>query len=131
MDPFTAAIVAAVTAGLTQGATAVGKTVLLDGYQRLKAVLAERFGQGSEVVAAVRGVEERPDSPARRAVLEEEAQRSGAAADEELLGVARDLLARFQQDPDVAASVQQAVGSYIAQADRHGHAEVNVNRPEG
>lgn len=100
---------------------------MVDGYERLKALLARRFGDRSEVVQAVQGLEARPDSPARRDLVVEEVERSGAGNDEELLAAARDLLARIQEDPVRSASVQQAIGSYIAQADRQSHAEVNVN----
>lgn len=127
MDPLSAAIIAAVTAGLVKGAGEVSQKVLVDGYQRLKSLLARRFGDRSEVVQAVQDLEARPDSAARRDVVVEEVQRSGAGSDEELLAAARDLLARIQEDPAHSSSVQQAIGSYIAQADRQGHAEVNVN----
>jgi hypothetical protein len=127
MDPLSAAIIAAVAAGLVKGAGEVSQKVLVDGYERLKALLGRRFGDRSEVVQAVQGLEARPDSPARRNLVVEEVQLSGASNDEELLTVARDLLARIQEDPGPRASVQQAIGSYIAQADRQSHAEVNVN----
>jgi hypothetical protein len=127
MDPLSAAIIAAVMAGLAKGAGEVSQKVLVDGYGRLKALLARRFGDRSEVVQAVQGLEARPDSAARRDLVVEEVQRSGAGNDEELLTAARDLLARIQEDPARSASVQQAIGSYIAQADRQSHAEVKVN----
>ena len=127
MDPLSAAIIAAVVAGLAKGAGDVAQKVLVDGYQRLKSLLARRFGDRSEVVEAVQGLEARPDSAARRDLVVEEVQRSGAGSDEELLAAARDLLARIQEDPARSASVQQAIGSYIAQADRQSHAEVKVN----
>jgi hypothetical protein len=127
MDPLSAAIIAAVTAGLAKGAGEVSQKVLVDGYNRLKALLSRRFGDRSKVVEAVQGLEERPDSVSRRGVVVEEVQHSGAGSDEELLKAARELLARIQEDPERGASVQQAIGSYIAQADRQSHAEVNVN----
>jgi hypothetical protein len=127
MDPVSAAIIAAITAGLVKGAGEVNQKVLVDGYERLKALLARRFGDRSEVVQAVQGLEARPDSAARRDLVVEEVQHSGASNDEELLTAARDLLARIQEDTGRSASVQQAIGSYIAQADRQSHAEVNVN----
>lgn len=130
MDPVSAAIIAAVMAGLVTGAGDVGQKVLVEGYKRLKGLLARRFGDRSEVVQAVDGLEARPDSAARRDLVVEEVQRSGAGSDEELLTVARDLLARIQENPGVSSSVQQAIGSYIAQADRQSHAEVNVNTRE-
>jgi hypothetical protein len=130
MDPLSAAIVAAVAAGLIKGVGDVTQKVLVDGYERLKGLLARRFGDNSEVVEAVRGLEAHPDSAARRDLVVEEVHRSGADADEELVAAARDLLVRIQADPGVGSSVQQAIGSYIAQADRQSHAAVNVNTPK-
>ncbi|MER7496366.1 hypothetical protein ABT033_27675 [Streptomyces pharetrae] len=130
MDPVSAAIVGAVAAGLLQGAGDISQQALVDGYWRLKNLLVGRFGDRSDLVQAVEAVETRPESAARREVLAEEVGRSGADRDDEITAAARDLLARLQQDSAVASSVQQAIGSYIAQADRHGHAEVNVNDPK-
>jgi len=127
MDPISAAIIAAVAAGLAKGAGDIAQKVLVDGYQGLKNLLARRFGDRSDVVQAVEGLEARPDSAARRDLVVEEVQRSGASNDDELLTAAQDLLARIQEDPVRSSSVQQAIGSYIAQADRQSHAEVNVN----
>jgi hypothetical protein len=130
MDPISAAIIGAVAAGLLQGVGDVSQQALVDGYRRLKTLLTGRLGDRSEVVQAVEAVETHPESAAWRAVLAEEVGRSGADRDDEITAAARDLLDRLRQDPAVAASVQQAIGSYIAQADRHGHAEVNVNTPK-
>ena len=46
---LTAALVAAVTAGLAKGAGEVAQKVLVDGYARLKGLLARRFGDKSEI----------------------------------------------------------------------------------
>jgi hypothetical protein len=127
MDPISAAIIAAVTAGLVKGTGDVGQKVLVDAYERLKSLLVRRFGARSEIVQAVQGFETRPESAARKELLVEEMQRSGADQEPEVLTAARDLLARIQEEPGRRSSVQQAIGSYIAQADRQSHAEVNVN----
>jgi hypothetical protein len=130
VDPLSAAIIAAVTAGLAKGAGQVAQKVLMDGYQRLKDLLARRFGAGSDVVSAVQGLETRPDSAARRELVIEEIHRSRADADEELVVAARELLTRMQNDSTLGTTAMQAIGSYIAQADRQSHAEVNVNTPK-
>jgi len=127
MDPISAAIIAAVTAGLVKGAGDVSQKVLVDAYEALKGLLTRRFGDRSEVAQAVQGFEARPESVARKELVVEEMRRSGAEQDPELLRAARDFLARLQENPGTRSSVQQAIGSYIAQADRHSHAEVNVN----
>ena len=51
MDPISAAIIAAVTAGLVKGAGDVGQKVLVDAYEGLKNLLVRRFGHRSEVAA--------------------------------------------------------------------------------
>lgn len=130
MDPISLAIVAAVAAGLAKGAGDVGQSVIVDGYRQLKSLLARRFGGHSQVVQAVDAVESRPESAARRGVLTEEIANSGADRDPEIVDLAQDLLDRIQRDAAPGSSVQMAFGSYIAQADRHGHAEVNVNTPK-
>ncbi len=127
MDPISAAIIAAVSAGLVKGAGDVGQKVLIDAYERLKSSLARRFGHESDIVQAVHGLEAHPDSAGRREVVVEEVHRSGADSEEELLTTARELLARIQEVAALSSSVQQAIGSYIAQADRQSHAHVDVN----
>jgi hypothetical protein len=127
MDPLSTAIIAAVTAGLVKGIGEVGQTTLVDAYKRLKGLMLQRFGDKSDVVQAIQGLEARPDSAARKELLVEEITRSGADRQVELLAAARDLLAHLPKDATVGNSVQQAIGHHLAQADRQSHAEVNVN----
>ena len=54
MDPITAAVVAAVSAGAIGGLTEVGKTALTDAYARLKALLVRKFGNWKTVTTAKR-----------------------------------------------------------------------------
>ena len=131
MDPVTAAIVAAIAAGLAKGVGSLGENLISDAYTGLKGLLRRRFGGDSGVARAVDELEARPESDARKQVLAEEVRASGADRDDELLQAAKDLLERLQAQPGGAAHVQQAVGNYIAQADRSGHAEVRVNQPPG
>jgi hypothetical protein len=72
MDPITAAIVAAISAGAIGGLTEVSKTALTDAYGKLKALLVKKFGKESDVVQAVEQVEAKPTSQARMALLSEE-----------------------------------------------------------
>ncbi|MGJ6962043.1 hypothetical protein ACSDR0_09025 [Streptosporangium sp. G11] len=129
MDPITAAIVAAVAAGLSSGVRNAGENLLSDSYQALKGLLKRKFGAESKVARAVDELEERPDSAPRKDVLAEEVEASGAGADAEVVAAARRLLDHLRAQPGGEAHVQHAVGSYIAQADRSGRAEVRVNQP--
>jgi hypothetical protein len=72
MDPITAAIVAAASAGAISGLTEASKTAITDAYSKLKALLTKKFGGESDVVHAVNEVEAKPDSAGRKATLQEE-----------------------------------------------------------
>ena len=130
MDPITAAIVAALAAGATAGLTDTAKQAVADAFGGLKGLLQHRFGAGSEVAKAVEGLEARPASDARKALLQEEVKAAGADHDAELLKAAQAVLNSLQAQPGGAAVVQQATGSNIAQAAGGSTASVNVNTPK-
>jgi hypothetical protein len=127
MDPITAAILAALTAG---GGTVAGHA-LVDAYNGLKSTLKRKFGDDSEVVKAVDIVEEEPKSEWRQGMLKEKMERAGADQDPEVRKAAQELLDRVKQQPDGEKYVQQyARGTGIAQAEGGSTATVgNVNQP--
>jgi hypothetical protein len=129
MDPITAAIVAAVSAGAIEGLTEVGKTALTDAYGKLKALLTKKFGKESEVVQAVEQVEAKPASDARQALLAEEVSAVKADQYNELRELAQALQQVLQSSTDTTGHHQTATGNYIAQADRGSSASVNIGRP--
>lgn len=126
MDPVTAAILAAVAAGLAKGAGEAATKAVADAYQGLKSLLRSRFGGRSSVVKAVEDLEARPESKARQEVVREEVEAAGAHADADVVAAAQVLLEHIREMPGGETHVQQAIGNYIAQADRGGHAEVRV-----
>lgn len=128
MDPITAAIVAAASAGVISGLTEVSKTAITDAYSKLKALLTKKFGGESDVVHAVNEVEDKPDSAGRKATLQEEVAAVKADQDQEVLHAAQALLQLLQASPEGGQHVQMATGSYIAQADRGSSASVNIGR---
>jgi hypothetical protein len=128
MDPITTAILAAVSAGAIGGLTEVSKTAIADTYRKLKALLTKKFGEKSEVVQAVSGVETKPDSPGRKTTLQEELAAVKADQDPDLLYTAQALLQLMQTTYEGAQHIQTATGSYIAQADRGSNASVNIGR---
>jgi hypothetical protein len=131
VDPITfTAIVAALSAGVATGVGKVVESAVVDAYQGLKATLRRRFGDDSDVVEAVDKLEQKPDSEARKALLQEEVEAAGVDRDPEVRKAAQDLLDRVEAQPSGEQHVQYARGSYIAQADRGSTAEVRVNRPE-
>jgi len=127
MDPITAAILAALTAG----GGAVAGHAMVDAYDGLKSALKRKFGDDSEVVKAVDTVEEEPKSEWRQGMLKEKVERTGADQDPEIRKAAQELLDRVKQQPDGEKYVQQyARGTGIAQAEGGSTATVgNVNQP--
>ena len=132
MDPVSAAIIAALVAGLAGGVKQTASQAVSDGYNSLKALLRKKFAT-HRVVSAVDDLEAQPESHGRQEVLQEEMQSSGAATDPEVLAAAQSLLDQIKTVPGGDQHVQNAVGSYIAQADRGGRANVRVgtgSRPQ-
>jgi hypothetical protein len=130
MDPITAAIVAAVSAGALGGLTEVSKTALADSYGKLKALLVKKFGQQSDMVQAVAQLEAKPASQARQELLGEEVAAVSADHDADLLQVAQAVLQALQSSSAHAGHIQTATGNYIAQADRGSSASVHLGTPE-
>jgi hypothetical protein len=129
MDPFSAAIIAALTAGVLSGFTDTSKKLITDAYAGLKSLLIKKFGDQSSLVQSVTNLEAKPESPNRQRVLQEEVQAAKADQDPDLLQAAHALLEQIKAQPGGEQHIQNAIGSYIAQADHGSTATVNVNRP--
>ncbi|MEI8305691.1 MAG: hypothetical protein WCF99_01380 [Chloroflexales bacterium] len=130
MDPVTGAIVAALAAGVASSAGEVGKKIVVDAYDALKAAIRQKLGIESEVAKAVDALEKKPDSEGRKATLREEVETTQLHKDPEVLKLAETLLEQVKAQPGGAQIVQQATGSYIAQAAQGSTASVNVDRSE-
>ncbi len=126
MDPITAALIAAISAGVMSGLTETSKIAMRDAYLRLKGLLAKKFGNTSDIIHAVEQVESKPDSAGRKATLEEELVAVKAEQDPEILHAAQILLQMFQTEPGAGQHIQQATGHSIAQADRGSSATVSI-----
>lgn len=100
MDPISAAIIAAVATGLAAPPIA-------DAYQALKRLLTHHFGSDSGIVMAVNTLEEKPDSGARRNMVQEEVSAADATMRPEILAAAQELLAQVKaaggETPAIAA----------------------------
>ncbi|MFE3100532.1 hypothetical protein [Nocardia tengchongensis] len=92
----------AIAVGAVAGLGDTAKQAVADAYQKIKSLVAMRYGQLS-----VESLEQQPDSAARRAVLVEDLQRAGADGDAELLAAAQALLSAVRAH-ETAAGV--AVG---------------------
>ncbi len=130
MEPIATVILSALVAGAAAGVGEVGKRLVVDGYEALKAALTARFGADSELADAVAGLEKHPDSDGRKQTLHEEIVAAKADADPELVELARALLDQIESQPGGAQHIQNAVGNYIAQADRGATATVTVTRKD-
>ena len=106
MDTITTAIVAAISAGVTK----VGEQVISDAYNKLKELLAKKFGTKSKVVKAVKELEGNPKSTARKEVVREEVAAAKADQDQELLQIAQSLLKSLKALPGGAQIIQTATG---------------------
>jgi len=121
MDPITAAIVTAASAGILSGLTEAGKTAVTDAYNKLKMLLVKKFGGESEVIHAVNEVEAKPDSAGRKAMLQVEITAVKADQDPEVLRLAQALLAQVSTQPAGKEFVQKAMGDYNIQVQGSGN----------
>jgi hypothetical protein len=129
MDPITAAIIAALTAGAASGVTEVATKAISDGYSGLKSLIIKKFGSKSDVTEAIEKLHAKPESPGRQQTLAEELKATNASADPELMGAAQSLLELIKALPQGDQHIQNAVGSGIAQADRGSTASVSFAAP--
>ncbi len=112
MDPITGAIISALSAGVAGGVTDVGKKVIVDAYNALKASIKKKQGEDSDVVEAVEKLEEKPESEGRQTMLAEEVADAKLTKDKILVKQAQELIAVLKE----SAAGQQALGKYNIQA---------------
>lgn len=119
MDPITIAITTAL-ANLSQD-------LIKDAYLAFKTALQNKYGTSSELAAAVDKLEQKPESPARQAMLQEEVASSGAAQDENLLQLANALIEQLRELSGGKVDIRQNVK---IKGDRNivtGQGDVTVN----
>jgi len=134
MDPVTSAIIAALTAGVLSSTKDVAGKAIVDAYEGLKTLIARKFGDDSQVAKAVKNIEEKPDSKSRVGQLEEEIAAANVNNDPEIQQAAKILLEQIGRTQGNEQHIQEAIGNYIAQADRGSNASVNINasdKPKG
>ena len=91
MEPVSM-IVAALVAGAVAATKDVATQAVKDGYEGFKNLVVRKFGGKTDVADALEGVEKRPDSEARQAVLKEELENAQAGQDAEVVQQAQALL---------------------------------------
>lgn len=97
MDAVTL-IVSAVMAGLTTAATDVTKTAVKDTYEVFMNRLKNKVEGNEDAQEALAGVENKPESEARQAVLKEELAEADVERDEELIRLAQRFLAQIDKE---------------------------------
>jgi hypothetical protein len=127
MDPITSSIVVALTTGVTASAGKLGQEVILDAYTALKNLLKKKFGDQSDVVKSVESLEAKPESAGRQETLKEEIASAKVDQDPEICKASQTLIDQIRQESYGEQHIQQAIGSYIAQADRSSTSTVNIN----
>lgn len=129
-DPVTAAVLAAISAMALTGGNEVAKRAVGDAYEALKGLLKRKLG-GGEAVEAVEKLEKSPESAGRKQIVSEELAAAKVDDDAELVAAAEQVMMKVRElEPGQRQHVMQAVGSYIAQADRGGIAKVTINRKD-
>jgi len=129
MDPITGAIIAALAAGVVTGATEIGKKLLVDTYDALKAALKKKFGEDSDLVEAVDKLEQKRDSAGWKEEVEKQVQATKSNQDPELAKLAQALLDALKATDEG----QQAIAKYniqnsqIGVAGDHAHVEGGIH----
>ena len=129
MDPITTAIIAALSAGVAKSAGKLGEKVIVEAYEALKAAIRNKLGIDSDAAKAVNALEAKPESDDRKGTLSEELTAAKADQDSDILAAAQSLLDKLKAQPGGEQIIQQATGSYIAQASQGSTASVSVNQP--
>ena len=123
MDPITLILTA-----LGAGAQSVVSDVIKDTYTGLKTLIQRKFAGKPSAEVALTEHETDPQTwqaPLKKALVQEHVEQ-----DTEIIRAAQALLDQINQQPHGAQHIQQAIGNYIAQADRNSTASVNVNVPK-
>ena len=130
MDPITGAIVAAFASGALGGATEVGKKVIVDAYEALKAAIKQKYGEDSKIAQAVAGVEAEPDFKPNQDALAGRVEQANATGDEELVKLAQALLEALKETHKGQEAVSkyniQATDSEIGVIGDHAHVEGGI-----
>jgi hypothetical protein len=103
MDPITTALIA--------GVAKLAEPAVKDGYEGLKALLKRKFGEKSEVIAAVESVEQKPESAGRRETLAEEVLAVKAPEDPEIVAAAQALVGTIQASGGSTVVTQHVQGN--------------------
>ena len=96
MDPISTAIIAAGSAGITSGMTAIGKEAILDAYKGIKNAIKSRFGKDNNISKTITDLEANPESKGRQLLLAEHIATAEANQDPHILKIAQKLTEALQ-----------------------------------
>jgi hypothetical protein len=108
-------------AGAAAATKDVAAQAIVEAYTELRTLIIRKFGDNADVEDALEGVESKPDSAARKAVLAEELAAAGAGEDAEATKqalVLLDLLKEQGLAPSVSYQAKAHEGGAIGQLQR-------------
>lgn len=128
MDPITTAILTALVAGVTAGATEVGQNAVIEAYNGLKSIIKRKFGAQSDLSQSIDNLESKPDSAGRQATLQEEVAATKADQDDEILAAVKALEEKLLAEGDVRIQkMLRSEGGEQIMRGRGGKAEQNMS----
>jgi len=104
MDPITSAIVLGIAGNFATDAVKAG-------YKALKDVLGKKYGEDSDLVEAVNKLEQKPNSEARKATVQEEVESAKALHDSEIVQLAQQLLHVVKEQPGGQQFITQTISN--------------------
>ncbi len=123
MDPITTAIMAALAN--------LSKDAVKDCYDCLKGKLKKKFGETSDLVEAVDKLEKKPDSEARKAMLQEEIETAKVNDDPELLELAQELIEKIKEQPGGQNTINQTQNNTVSDVKVGGNFEFKPVQKSG
>lgn len=96
-----------ITTAIVAALTNLSTYVIKDSYDALKTLLEKKFGAKSNLVNAIKKLEELPDRDDRKATLKTEIEIAKVNNDPEILQLAQDLLNKLKEQPGGQAAINQ------------------------
>ena len=128
MEPISAALLGALTAGLVSGTQDTAKRAVGDLYDGVKTLIRRKVGEQALSLQTLAVLEQAPDTPGLGDGLPALLAQDGVTDDPEITAAADELLAAVRKEaPEAVSNVQIAKGDGIAQAGPNAHASVTVN----
>src|SRR3989442_2580037 len=120
MEVITTAILAALAK--------LSEPAIRDAYEGLKKLIVGKVGEDHDLVKAVEGLENKPDSPGRKETLREEIELSEATHDPDIINLSRTILDKLKSIPDGQQIINQTVSGNKNILSGSGDVSVNFGR---